>query len=207
MKRIDKALIYEAEHADAQRDRIIRESSGGRLTIIAMGASSDVIEVARELAAQGVELIELCGGISPSWRPRVEAVVGDGVKVSSVAFGIESLPAAAAFNEAYLKGTPPKAAFIILEPGADAAHDRFVQAFPPLETTFVPVPDEATGAEVAVELVAAGYGLVELYGGFSSAGAGRIIEVVEGRAPVGVGGFALDQLERYAPRAGAVRHV
>lgn len=205
MMRIDKALIYEAEHADALRDRIVRERPSGRLTIVPIGASSEVIGVARELAAQGVRLIELCGGISPSWRPRVEAVVGDGVRVSVAAFGIESLPAAAAYNDAYMRGAPPKAAFIILDPGADAQRDRFAQVFPPLETTFIPVPDEATAAAVAKELVAAGYGLIELYGGFSSAGAGRIIEVVGGRAPVGVGGFALDQLERYAARAEASR--
>ncbi|MCA0274773.1 MAG: DUF6506 family protein [Proteobacteria bacterium] len=207
MKTIDKALIYEAERADARRDRIVRERPSGRLTVVPIGASSEVIGVARELASQGVRLIELCGGISPSWRPRVETVVGDGVRVSSVAFGIESLPAAAAYNEAYLKGVPPRAAFIILQPGANAVRDRFVQAFPPLETTFVPVPDEATGADVAAELVAAGYGLIELYGGFTSAGAGRIIEVVDGCAPVGIGGFTLDQLERYAPRAEALSRV
>jgi len=90
----------------------------------------------------------------------------------------------------------------MLEAGADPDRDRFTKEFPPQSTTFVPVPDEATGAKVAAELAKAGYGLIELYGGFSTAGAAAVIEAVDGRAPVGVGSFALDAITP-PPRRGA----
>lgn len=190
--RIDKAIIYEAHGADPERDRFVRESKSGRLTIIATGDPGQVPAVARELADQGVELIELCGGISPVWRPKVSAAAGNRVRVSSVTFGVESLPAAAAYSAAYLAGRPPKEAYVFIEADADPDRDRFVKTFPPQHSTFIPVPDEATGARVAADLAKTGYGLIELYGGFSMQGAAAVIEAVNGRAPVGIGSFTLE---------------
>jgi len=192
---IDKALIYEAPGADPSVDRSVLETPDGRITIVALGDPIQAPDVAHELAAQGTRLIELCGGISPAWRPKVSAVVGADVKVSSVTFGIESLQPAAAYNQAFIDGKPPLAAFIILKRDAEPERDRFVTTFPPLDTHFIAVPDGATAARVAARLARDGFGLIELYGGFSTEDAAEIIEAVDGLAPVGVGSFALDALE------------
>lgn len=171
------------------------ETPDGRITIIALGHPIQAPAVAHELAAQGAKLIELCGGISPAWRPKVSAVVGHDVKVSSVTFGIESLQPAAAYNQAFIDGKPPLAAFIILKRDAEPERDRFVTSFPPLDTHFIAVPDGATAAEVAARLAREGFGLIELYGGFSTEDVAEIIQAVDGLAPVGVGSFALDALQ------------
>lgn len=183
-----KAIIFEAGAADPARDRFERQD----LTIVVVDHADLLPEVAAGLAREGAELIELCGGVSPRWRPLVSAAVGPGVRVSSVTFGIESLVPAARFNQAYLEGKPPRAAFIFIEPGADPERDRFHRVFPPQHTTFVPVPDEAAAVAVARALVADGVGLIELYGGFTSQGAAAVIDAVDGRAPVGVGAFTLE---------------
>ncbi|MFG3258315.1 DUF6506 family protein [Streptomyces sp. NPDC048172] len=56
----------------------------------------------------------------------------------------------------------------------------------PLAYVWVPDADEA--ARVAAEQAAAGLGLLELYRGFGLAEAGKVIEAVAGRAPVGFAG-------------------
>ncbi|AJW28996.1 hypothetical protein Z042_26180 [Chania multitudinisentens RB-25] len=85
---------------------------------------------------------------------------------------------------------------MILESDSDPVRDRFEQAFAPQHTTFIPVPDEATGSLIAAELATSGYGLIELYGGFSAAGAAAVLEAVEGRVAVGIGSFTLDAVRR-----------
>jgi hypothetical protein len=194
--RIDKALIYEAAGADPTIDRSVLDTPDGKITIVAVGDPMQAPAVAHELAAHGARLIELCGGISPAWRPKVAAVVGADVKVSSVTFGIESLQPAAAYNQAFIDGKPPLAAFIILKRDAEPDQDRFVTVFPPLETHFIRVPDGAAAAKIAADLAQSGFGLIELYGGFSTEDAAEIIQVVDGLAPVGIGSFALDALHR-----------
>jgi hypothetical protein len=187
--RIDKAIIYETLTA---RDRIVRDSRSGRLTIIAVDNPEALPEIATRLASEGVRLIELCGGISPVWRHKVTAAVGGKARVSSVTFGIESLPSAAAYSAAYMAGEVQQEAFIFLESDADANRDRFRCE----NTTFIPVPDDDIAARVADELCNDGVALIELYGGFTTHGIAKVIEAVNARAPVGAGSFAIDALDR-----------
>ncbi len=183
-----KALVYEAAGANPARDRFDRKD----MAIVAVGHPGELLDVAVDLAREGVRLIELCGGVSPRWRPLVAAAAGPGVQVGSVMFGVESLALAARFAEASADGAPPPAAFILLEPDADPDRDRLTKDVLRQRTHFVPVPDEATAARVARTLAADGIGLIELYGGFSSAGAAAVIDAVQGRAPVGISSFALE---------------
>jgi hypothetical protein len=183
-----KAIVYEATGADPRRDRIQRKN----LTIVAVGHPGELPDVATDLARDGVQLIELCGGVSPRWRPVVSAAAGPGVRVSSVMFGFESLVPAVRFNKAYVDGAPPPVAFLFIEANAHPGRDSFTQKFPPLHTTFVPVPDEVSAAFVARDLVTDGVGLIELYGGFTSAGAAAVIDAAQGRVPVGIGSFTLE---------------
>lgn len=185
---MNKAIIFEAGGADPARDRFERKD----LTIVVVDHADLLPEVAAGLAREGARLIELCGGVSPRWRPLVSAAVGPEVRVSSVTFGIESLVPAFRYNQAYLDGKSLRAAFIFIEAGADPERDRFDRDFPPQRTTFVPVPDETAAVAVARALVAEGVDLIELYGGFTSKGAAAVIDVVDGRAPVGIGSFTLE---------------
>lgn len=192
-KTLHKAIIYEGYGAVPGKTKFVRESSSGRLTIIAIGNPSESLSVAIELVNDGVELIELCGYIPLIWKVKIIKAVGKRAKVSSVTFGIESLQLAAEFSRFYEKGTPPREAYIILKDGSNASTDRFEKIFDFQHTTFIPVPNETTAVEVASELASSGYGLIELYGGFCTIWVSKVIEAVAGRIAVGVGSFTLEE--------------
>lgn len=195
--RINKAIVYEGYGAKPNETKFVRDSESGRLTIVAIGGLSEIISTAIALADEGAELIELCGYISPVWRAKVQEAVGHRTKVSSVTFGYESLVLAAAYSQSFQEGNPLPEAFIILERGSNSVQDRFEKSYHPQHTTFIPVPDETMAASIAVELVNEGFGLIELYGGFTTAGAAKVIEAVDGRVPVGVGSFTLEDTNLY----------
>ena len=192
-QRINKAIIYEGYGAKPNETKFVRESSSGRSTIVAIGNPSESVAVAIELVNEGVELIELRGYIPLIWKVKIIEAVGKKAKVSSVTFGIESLLLAAAFSKSYDEGNPPREAYIILEDGSNAVTDRFEKIFDFQHTTFIPVPNETTAVKVATELTESGYGLIELYGGFTTAGAAKVIEAVAGRLSVGIGSFTLHE--------------
>jgi hypothetical protein len=57
--------------------------------------------VATQLIAEGVELIELCGGFPMAVAASVAEAVAGRVPVGHVSFAIDSVPGAAAFNAAF----------------------------------------------------------------------------------------------------------
>lgn len=189
---VSRAIIHDAIGADPRKNRIVRDSPAGRLTIVSLSDHAQILAVAATLADEGVERIELCGGIPMNVRSELQGAIGDRVQISAVLFGIESIVPAAAFNAAYSDGHPPREAFIILEDGADPVADRLVHDFPPQQTTFAFVPNEAAASTVAAAFAAEGFGLIELYGDFTTRAASDVIAAVAGRAPVGVGSFAGD---------------
>ena len=75
---------------DPNHHRTIMSSPEFTMVAVGVGSAADGIQVARDLVADGVELIELCGGFGPVWTARVIEAVGD-VPVGSVGYGPESL--------------------------------------------------------------------------------------------------------------------
>jgi hypothetical protein len=140
------------------------------------------------MADAGVELVELCGGMSTAVRAKVKAAVSADTRVAAVSFGIESIVKAAEFNTAFMDGKPPAEAGIVLARGADPATDRFSRSAGPQSTTFI-MADERAASDVARQLADQGVGLIELYGGFCDETVSEIIDVVRGRSAVGVSGF------------------
>jgi 2-keto-3-deoxy-6-phosphogluconate aldolase len=67
--------------------------SSPRITTVMVGVSKpeQAIDVARALVADGVQLIELCGGFGPVWTARVIGAIGGKVPVGSVGYGPESI--------------------------------------------------------------------------------------------------------------------
>lgn len=194
MQHYDRVLIFEAANADPRRDRFVRESAAGKTTIVAVADMTQIATVASELVDQGARLVELCGGVSPTWRSRTSKALGGRAKVSSATFGIESLEAAAKYNQAFNEGRETKQAFILLEPDSNPHTDRFILTPHSIPTPLIPVPDEGTAARVASDLAADNVLLIELYGGFSTEGIERVIEAVDGRSAVGVGSFTVDDV-------------
>jgi hypothetical protein len=80
------AFIYTLDDSSLQRriDRI------GSLVCVGIASVSEAPAAARELLAEGVQLIELCGGFGGAGLAAVVAAVDDRVPVGAVFFGVEA---------------------------------------------------------------------------------------------------------------------
>lgn len=194
-----RAIFYEFHEGNPAIDRITYRSSAGDVTILLAGDPARIPPMAVQIAEAGVGLIELCGGLPLAFRAMVKEAVGGRARVASVAFGIESIVKAAEFNQAFMAGKPPAEACILHMPDADPATDRFVRRSGPQSTTFI-MSDEGAAVDAARELVEQGVGLIELYGGFPGNIAVEIIDIVAGRAAVGLSGFGHHPVEAGGPR-------
>lgn len=61
-----------------------------RIVGIDMTEKERVLRIARDLVAEGVQIIELCGGFGPIWIARVTEAIDGAVPVGSVAYGPEA---------------------------------------------------------------------------------------------------------------------
>jgi Family of unknown function (DUF6506) len=61
--------------------------------MISVGVSSpgEGVAVAQQMVADGIQLIELCGGFGPAWTARVQDAIQHRVPVGSVSYGPESI--------------------------------------------------------------------------------------------------------------------
>jgi hypothetical protein len=76
---------------DPEQHRVVLAS--GRFTMIAIGIAGpeDGPRAARALVAEGVELIELCGGFGPLGAAAVIDAIGGAVPVGAVGYGPEAI--------------------------------------------------------------------------------------------------------------------
>lgn len=182
----NNVIIYEVAGADPAVDPIVTEHAGSRTTVIAADPSA-IVAAAVEAVDQGADQVELCGGLGPVWQAKVREAVGGRVPVGAIMYGFESLTGIAdykaRFGHEFLQ-----AAFIYIQPGSDPDVDRTVVEDEISRTYIVAVPDASTAPAVAAQLVeaAGGVDLFELYGGFDADDAARVIEAIDGRAPVGI---------------------
>ncbi len=99
------AYIYEHPGTDPTSDRTVVARDGVTSILVPVPDAAAVPGFARELAAEGVRLIELCGGLTPADAAAVRAAVGDSVAVGHVTFAMDSLAAAAAYAADFGEGT------------------------------------------------------------------------------------------------------
>lgn len=71
--------------------RVVLSSDVFEMIAVGVPGPADGVAVARQLASEGVQLLELCGGFGPVWTARVIEAVGPGVPVGSVGYGPESI--------------------------------------------------------------------------------------------------------------------
>jgi len=180
------AVLYYADNGvDAERIEHTGRD-GTRTMFVAVPDPSSVVEVACELADQGIHLIELCGGMGLRPARSVLEAVGGRVAVGVCTFGLEAVTAAAAFKARAERGEPLVGAFLYLEDGADPTTDRVVSEPANVRTLFVPVPDQSAAAAVASALVDNdGVEIIELYRGIGPTAAAEVIDAVGDRIPVG----------------------
>ena len=63
------------------------------MTVVGVAKPELGIEVAKQMVADGVQLIELCGGFRPVWAGKIIEEINYAVPVGVVAYGPESIDA------------------------------------------------------------------------------------------------------------------
>ncbi|MFC0623055.1 DUF6506 family protein [Kribbella deserti] len=92
---VASAVLFE----DPNADPAVHRWTFGGTTVVAIPSTSDASAVAASLVEAGAKRIELCGGMGPVPAAAVRAAVD--VPVTTVLFGFESIPAAAAYRAAF----------------------------------------------------------------------------------------------------------
>lgn len=59
--------------------------------VVGVKSPEQGIQAAREMVAEGIQLIELCGGFSPVWAGKIIEAIDYAVPVGVVAYGPESI--------------------------------------------------------------------------------------------------------------------
>jgi 2-keto-3-deoxy-6-phosphogluconate aldolase len=63
------------------------------MKVVGVKHASEGVEVAKQMVAEGIQLIELCGGFSPVWAGKIIEAIDYAVPVGVVAYGPESIDA------------------------------------------------------------------------------------------------------------------
>ena len=61
------------------------------MKVVGVSDPAEGIEVAKTMVAEGIQLIELCGGFSPVWAGKIIEAINYQVPVGVVAYGPESI--------------------------------------------------------------------------------------------------------------------
>lgn len=86
-------FIVTGAELDAAQHRTTLRSASFEMIAVGVPCAADGVEVARALVAEGVELLELCGGFGPVWTGKIIEAVGGRIPVGAVGYGPESIDA------------------------------------------------------------------------------------------------------------------
>lgn len=78
---------------DPTRHRQVMQSPAFEMVSVGVSSPAQALAVAQAMVADGVQLIELCGGFGPKWTAQVQEAVAHRVPVGSVSYGPESIDA------------------------------------------------------------------------------------------------------------------
>lgn len=78
---------------DPSRDRCVMRSTQFEMIAIGVSTVAAGVDAARSLVADGVQLIELCGGFGPAGTAAVLSAIDGAVPVGAVGYGPESIAA------------------------------------------------------------------------------------------------------------------
>ncbi len=92
MKFNNFAYIFLGPDLDPKENRAVIKTP--KLTFTTVGIAfhnkEQVIDIAKEMIANGAQMIELCGGFGPIWIAKVSEAINGKVPVGSVAYGPEA---------------------------------------------------------------------------------------------------------------------
>jgi Family of unknown function (DUF6506) len=186
MAEFNVLFLYLAPGADPTR-RFVRDDTLSHVTLVPVPSADAAASVARELlASEGVDLIELYGGLGPTAAAKVLAATGDG-EVPVGVVGVEYSPA-----------PEGNIAAMFAADGADSATDRWVFEHDRGRVTVVVVPSTTAAPSAAEKLVAEGAERIEVCGGMGPVPATEVMTAVGDRVPVSAVLFGFESLPAVA---------
>ncbi|MBE7324163.1 hypothetical protein IEQ44_05820 [Nocardioides sp. Y6] len=84
-------FIFTGRGMDPATHRSVIEEGDFRTVVVGCSSADQGVDVARAMVADGVQLIELCGGFGPVWTGRIIEAIDGAVPVGSVGYGPESI--------------------------------------------------------------------------------------------------------------------
>ncbi|MDF1759801.1 MAG: DUF6506 family protein [Coxiellaceae bacterium] len=92
MKFNNFAYVFLGPDLDSSKDRAEVKTDAFTFTTVGVDFTKkeQVIEVAKELVANGAQTLELCGGFGPLWIAKVYEAIDGVVPVGSVSYGPEA---------------------------------------------------------------------------------------------------------------------
>jgi len=86
------AYIFLSPGFDAKQHIRTMESNSCRFKTVGIDITKkeQVIEIAKQLVTEGVQLIELCGGFGPQWITKVSEAIDGVIPIGGVFYGPEA---------------------------------------------------------------------------------------------------------------------
>jgi hypothetical protein len=86
------AYLFLSPGFNPEKHRTEMESSHTKVTLIGIDIKKkeEVINVAKNLVKEGIQMIELCGGFGPIWVSKVSEAIRYAIPVGSVTYGPEA---------------------------------------------------------------------------------------------------------------------
>lgn len=86
------AYIFLSPGFDANQHVSTMESNSCCFKAVGVDISKkeQVIDVAKQLVAEGVQMIELCGGFGPHWIAKISEAIHDAIPIGGVFYGPEA---------------------------------------------------------------------------------------------------------------------
>lgn len=84
-------FIYTAAGSSAEGTVTTQDTGSCRTVLVGIPSPEHVVDVAKRLVGDGVQLIELCGGFGPVWAGKVIDAIDGAVPVGTVAYGPEAV--------------------------------------------------------------------------------------------------------------------
>ena len=84
-------FIFTGRGLNPAEHRSVIQRGDFRAVMVGVSEPSQAVSVAKELVADGIELIELCGGFGPVWTGKIIEAIEGRVPVGSVGYGPESI--------------------------------------------------------------------------------------------------------------------
>lgn len=84
-------FIVKGAGYEPAKHKVTLESPQITTTMVGVAKPEQALAVAQAMVADGVQLIELCGGFGPIWTARVIEAIAGKIPVGSVSYGPESI--------------------------------------------------------------------------------------------------------------------